>query len=999
VWRRVCTAVAAGLGVALAGDAGAQVSPRVVTPAAGDYVFGAQIPFSAEDENGICAQPPASWEWFFREPGTGWPPIGFRFDDPSRLLGDRLIPLGCELPPAAPDPSCEVSGVYDGNKRYEVKVRMCGVDSPAVAFRVVYAPLPDDPPHPSFPDDDLAPGPPPNDGDYCFVDWGPVDTNGVVDHAATEHFNVFWPASYALCDASIANNPPQPTLPPPTAARLGVMECTYAILDSDMLAPLSAASIYRNDPLYSGITKLPFITGMTRSKHGGGKGEIQGQSHGPFANSPASDWVPVHELFHVFDYAGNPLHFRARDFRYQNNPYHFFHEAPAVFEQALSASATRPWGYRSDSWPAWIPLDLGLTELDYDAAPFWAFAIDRYGFGPRQSLRGPAIDACESMRQTSSSGTEIRPHRFKFFEAWNAQVRVDLGAVQAILREYVPLECPLASHYGPTVGGAAADALSNNGTIYTGMRDPACLQTLEYELAVVEDIARANAGSYAGTPLEESLLVDFAVEFAKAFPPLSLLGGMPASTVCPALPGLQLSRGFDAAPLGCLQGGPADASFPAFRADQLICGGVNPHDFWSRISFRITDGTPKWLRLLANDDATLYVDGVAVIDGADPFGNANFESFPPASTTYTDQRFEFPDNHAPRSSVVPIGDPRARRFEIEWVNRGESRANGDSRCRADGSRYLLELDGYNPVEGSLGPLPPGAIEITHAEFWSSQGSGYPPGGPVFPYPLPPSYSQSAAPLAREIQLRPVTAGGRPFLLPPLAAHYHPVECPAGYVGVLEVAVRDDRRTNTRPSVQLLALKATPEVEWRGRVPARDLDEWTVTLICDGLGGPAEDGGDPAFLLVTAARTPGAPGNPDGTLGAVHYTVLSGDPALDGDGDGIADYRDDCPHTFDPAQLDGGGVGNLLPDWIGDACQCGDVSGDGAVLPDDVAQIRSWLVRARPSLPVGNRCNVIGPAASTPLLDCDLRDLTVLRRILSADRLAPGLEPVCLPALP
>ncbi len=995
---RVARSAAIGLILAVvtaSAPAFAQIAPRVLSPFVDtDYVFGLQVALTAHDQNGLCAAAAEDYEWFFREQGDPWPASGYFFDDPDRLLANRVIPFGCDLAPV-PGDACLV----DGKKRYEVKVRMCGVDSPTIAFAIVYAPLPADPPHPSFPPDDGEPLPdPPNDGNYCFVDWGPVDTNGVQDHAATEHFNVFWPATYSLCDPSITLNPPQPVLPPPTAARLGLMECIYAVLDADMVSPLSPASIYRNAPAYAGITKLPLITGKAVTGGGGGDGEIQGMSHGPGANAPSTDRVAIHELFHVFDYAGNPLHYRNRDYRYEANPFHFYHEATAVVEQAMSSSAPNPWGYRWDRWPAWIPLDLGLTELDYDAAPFWAYVLGRYGFTPRRSLRGPAIDACAAYAQSDSLGNELEPHRYKFFEEWNAITRADVSIVEPVLRNYVSGQCPVESHYGPLWSGAEADSPLNNGALYTGMVDPVCMQTLEYDLSVVEDLARANAGAWAGTELAESIQLDFAVDFAKRFSPLSLLTGIPDGIVC-ALAGLQRSSGFDATPSGCLKGGSEDGSFPGIRADAPICAGVNPHDFWARIEFRVTTASPRWMRVLANDDATVFVDGTAVIDGADPFGRANYAGFPPASATYADQRYQWPENHAPRTSLFRVGDARSHRYEVEWVNRGDGRGNADYDCDSQRSRYLLQLEGYDTTPAALAPVPAANIQIVRAEFWGGQGSGYPPGGPAGAT-IPPDYKNLAAPLAREIQLRPVGGGGsRPFLLPPLAAHYHPVACPTGYSGGFEVSVRDDFLTETRPSVHLLALKAPDTVEWRGAVPVRDADERSVTLTCDGASEVARDGGDPAFLAVSTARTLHGPADSFGTLGAVHYTVLAGNPGADTDGDGVADYRDNCPYQSNPSQADGGRLGSLLPDWVGTSCQCGDVTNDGAVLPDDVTALRNWLARATPSLPAGQKCNVIGPAGTSPTQDCDVRDMAVLLRSMTPDQLAPGPSPVCGPALP
>ena len=56
-------------------------------------------------------------------------------------------------------------------------------------------------------------------------------------------------------------------------------------------------------------------------------------------------------------------------------------------------------------------------------------------------------------------------------------------------------------------------------------------------------------------------------------------------------------------------------------------------------------------------------------------------------------------------------------------------------------------------------------------------------------------------------------------------------------------------------------------------------------------------------------------------------VCMGDPG-DSDEDGIPDDEDNCPHTPNPDQADNGGFNTDTPDGIGDACQCGDVNGNG-----------------------------------------------------------------------
>ena len=108
---------------------------------------------------------------------------------------------------------------------------------------------------------------------------------------------------------------------------------------------------------------------------------------------------------------------------------------------------------------------------------------------------------------------------------------------------------------------------------------------------------------------------------------------------------------------------------------------------------------------------------------------------------------------------------------------------------------------------------------------------------------------------------------------------------------------------------------------------------------------------------------------------------------DEDRDGIPDERDNCPAVPNADQADSGTMGspsNLTGkggDGIGDACQCGDMTGDGRVLGNDATLIRRWLI----GLPVppsfdASRCNVFGPAGADAA-ECQGNDATIMRRNL------------------
>jgi uncharacterized repeat protein (TIGR01451 family) len=93
------------------------------------------------------------------------------------------------------------------------------------------------------------------------------------------------------------------------------------------------------------------------------------------------------------------------------------------------------------------------------------------------------------------------------------------------------------------------------------------------------------------------------------------------------------------------------------------------------------------------------------------------------------------------------------------------------------------------------------------------------------------------------------------------------------------------------------------------------------------------------------------------LEAMVHVPGTGQP--DRDGDGVPDASDVCPDWPDPAQTDVDGNGR------GDACECGDQNGDGAVDVRDLVEIN---------------VAIFTPLLATPLCDtnddglCDVRDL-------------------------
>src|SRR5262249_13740904 len=65
---------------------------------------------------------------------------------------------------------------------------------------------------------------------------------------------------------------------------------------------------------------------------------------------------------------------------------------------------------------------------------------------------------------------------------------------------------------------------------------------------------------------------------------------------------------------------------------------------------------------------------------------------------------------------------------------------------------------------------------------------------------------------------------------------------------------------------------------------------------------------------------------------------AGQTATDWDGDGVPNASDNCPYAANPGQEDHGGIDSNTPNGVGDACECGDVSGNGQVNGQDANAI-------------------------------------------------------------
>lgn len=246
------------------------------------------------------------------------------------------------------------------------------------------------------------------------------------------------------------------------------------------------------------------------------------------------------------------------------------------------------------------------------------------------------------------------------------------------------------------------------------------------------------------------------------------------------------------------------------------------------------------------------------------------------------------------------------------------------------------------------------------------------------------------------------------------------ESPAGQIQQLEIVLPDGTFLDTAPAAPGLEFTPWSVLAASGGASATfpedavsdgqqsttlvfasfdPMDEMRLSVDLDRLSAP-DGGADVIGTFVRARFSTGdvlsglvQPGSVT-ILGVTYLYSVRPRREPDWDIDGIPDSVDVCPRVPDPAQTDSGGIGTgSAPDGIGDACQCGDVNGDGRVTLGDAVLIgRSLLTPPTATLARPQLCDVGGSAG------CSTGDAVVIRRALLAPPTA-SVAQQCSPPLP
>jgi hypothetical protein len=99
-----------------------------------------------------------------------------------------------------------------------------------------------------------------------------------------------------------------------------------------------------------------------------------------------------------------------------------------------------------------------------------------------------------------------------------------------------------------------------------------------------------------------------------------------------------------------------------------------------------------------------------------------------------------------------------------------------------------------------------------------------------------------------------------------------------------------------------------------------------------------------------------------------------------DKDTIPDQADNCPYVSNTNQKDRGGLLTKRPDGIGDACQCGDITGDGRIDDKDLKLYTQTIAKkGKPKFKRTELCNISSSTA------CDKKDLSALTKVIASEK--------------
>lgn len=136
-------------------------------------------------------------------------------------------------------------------------------------------------------------------------------------------------------------------------------------------------------------------------------------------------------------------------------------------------------------------------------------------------------------------------------------------------------------------------------------------------------------------------------------------------------------------------------------------------------------------------------------------------------------------------------------------------------------------------------------------------------------------------------------------------------------------------------------------------------------------------------------------------GCCPINIISDTPP-DVDGDGIPDSVDNCRYFPNANQTDAGGIIRATPDGIGNACQCGDVNGDGIITMTDGDLILAATKPGGRPLPHPELCSVDANSVCS-FFDGQLVQMTVsfqqLLYALGINTKLDWLQQNCPPAKP